>query len=65
MPDDKSKRGRADQQRISVGEPYEVSRLAKKVGLPYSLVENVARKEGPMRSDIEAYLNRMKRNGRK
>lgn len=65
MPDNKSKRGEPDRSRVSANEPYEVQHIARKVGLPPELVRNVIRQEGPMRSDVESYLNRMKRNGQR
>ncbi len=64
MSDDKNKRGKPDRDRVSSNEPYEVRYLAKKVGLPAPLVRNVIKQEGPMRSNVERYLTRMKRNGR-
>jgi hypothetical protein len=63
MSDNKKKVGKPDRQRVAATEPYEVNRLAKKVGLPPKLVQNVVRQAGPMRQDVEAYLRRMKRNG--
>jgi len=63
MSDDRSKRGAPDRQRVSASEPYEVGYLARKTKLPPPLVRNVIEQEGPMRSDVERYLNRMKRNG--
>ena len=64
MPDDKSKRGAPDRRRVSSSEPYEVRQLANKIGLPTPLVRNVIKQEGPMRNNVERYLERMKRNGR-
>jgi hypothetical protein len=64
MSDDKRKRGEPDRSRVSANEPYEVRYLAQKTGLPSPLVKNVVRQEGPMRLNVERYLNRMKRNGR-
>ncbi len=64
MADDKTKHGAPDRRRVSANEPYEVNYLARKTGLPAPLVRNVVKQEGPMRTDVERYLNRMKRNGR-
>ena len=64
MSDDKSKRGKPDRDRVSANEPYEVRYIVEQTGLPAGLVENVIRQEGPMRSDIMRYLERIKRNGR-
>ena len=63
MADDKSKRGKPDRDRVSRGEPYEVDHLVKKHGLPAPLVRKVIDQEGPMRQDVERYLERIKRNG--
>ena len=65
MTDDKSKRGKPDRDRVSGGEKYEVGHLSKKHGLPAPLVEKVIKQEGPMRKDVEKYLERIKRNGEK
>ena len=64
MPDDKTKRGTPDRRRVSANEPYEVGYLARKTGLQAPLVRKVIQQEGPMRSKVEGYLERMKRNGR-
>lgn len=64
MADDRSKTGKPDRDRVSSSEPYEINYLAKKTGLPPPLVKNVVRQVGPMRTDIERYLNNMKRNRR-
>lgn len=64
MSDDKSKGGKPDRDRVSANEPYEVDYLAKKTGLPAPLVNKVIEQEGPMRSDVERYLEEMKKNGR-
>jgi hypothetical protein len=64
MPDNKSKRGKPDRDRVSGGEPYEVRHLVKKHDLPTPLVKKVIQQEGPMRKNVESYLERMKRNGR-
>jgi hypothetical protein len=64
MSDNKNKRGKPDRSRVSANEPFEVNYLARKVGLPAPLVKNVIKQEGPIRSAVETYLNRMKRNGK-
>jgi hypothetical protein len=64
MPDNKAKRGTPDRSRVSGGESYEVKYLAKKTGLPAPLDKNVIKQEGPMRTNVERYLERMKRNAR-
>jgi hypothetical protein len=65
MADDKSKVGKPDRDRVSGNEPYEVNQVAKKHGLPAPLVKKVIKQEGPMRKDIDSYLDRMKKNGKK
>ena len=62
MSDDKRKIGKPDRERVSASEHYEVNYLAKKTGLPTPLVKKVIKQEGPMRANVEAYLNRMKKN---
>lgn len=62
MPDDKTKRGKPDRDRVSANEPYEVKRIAEKVNLPPPLVKKVIQQEGPMRKNVEQYLNQMKKN---
>ena len=62
MPDDKHKRGKPDRIRVSANEPYEVRYVAEKKNLPVPLVRNVIKQVGPMRKDVESYLDRMKRN---
>lgn len=64
MPDDKSKRGKADRSKVSAQERYEVDHIAKKFELPRPLVANVIKQEGPSRAAVEKYLDQMKRNGR-
>jgi hypothetical protein len=61
MSDDKKKVGKADRDRVSSKEPYEVERLVKKYELPTPLVRKVVEQEGPMRKDIEKYLEKMKK----
>lgn len=62
MSDDPKKVGKPDRDRVSANEPYEVEHIAHKYGLPAPLVQNVIRQEGPMRSDVERYLENMKKN---
>ena len=60
MPDNKRKVGKPDRERVSSQEPYEVDHLAKKFALPPPLVKKVIVQEGPMRRDVEKYLEKMK-----
>ena len=61
MSDNKKLVGKPDRIRVAANEPYEVNDLARKHTLPAPLVRNVIRQEGPMRTDVERYLRRMKR----
>lgn len=62
MPDDKKKVGKPDRDRVSANEPYEVRRIAKQTDMPAPLVKNVVKQVGPMRKNVEAYIEKMKRN---
>ncbi len=64
MSDDKTKTGKPDRDRVSSTERYEVDYLAKKVGLPAPLVKKVIEQEGPFRTNVENYLEKMKKNGK-
>ena len=57
MPDDRKKRGKADRDRVSTKEKYEVSHEAKKMGV----VERAAKRVGPMGKNIEAELRKKKK----
>jgi hypothetical protein len=61
MPDNKHKTGKPDRGRVSAKEPYEVDHLVKKHGLPAPLVKKIIGQEGPMRKDVESYLEKMKK----
>jgi hypothetical protein len=61
MSDDKEKVGKPDRDRVSSTEKYEVEHLAKKFALPSPLVKKVIVQEGPMRKDVEKYLEKMKK----
>ncbi|NOU28182.1 MAG: DUF3606 domain-containing protein [Polyangiaceae bacterium] len=62
MSDDKKKVGKADRDRVSRNEPYEVDRIAKKHQMPAPLVEKIIEQVGPMRRDVEKKLEDMKKN---
>jgi hypothetical protein len=64
MSDNKKKVGKPDRDRVSKTEPYEIDNLAKKHHLPAPLVKKVVEQEGPMRKDVEKYLEGMKKNGK-
>lgn len=59
MSDDKSKTG-ADRLRVSKNEDYEVEYLVKKWGVSKEDVIRAIDKSGPMRTDVEAELERQK-----
>lgn len=65
MADDKKKTGKPDRDRVSSTERYEVDKLAKKHELPAPLVKKVIVQEGPMRKDVDSYLDAMKKNGKR
>jgi len=62
MADNKKKVGKPDRIRVAASEPYEIGHLARKHELPRPLVRNVVNQVGPMRRDVESYLQQMKRN---
>lgn len=62
MSDDKKKIGKPDRDRVSGNEKYEVDYLAKKHEMPPKLVKKIIVQEGPMRRDVEKYLDKMKKN---
>jgi len=64
MPDNKKKVGKADRDRVSAGEDYEVRDLARKFDLPEPLVKKAITQKGPMRADVEAYLRKTKAAGK-
>lgn len=56
MPDDKKKRGAADRARVSAGEAYEVTYVAKKTGKPKEEVLKAIKAAGPSRKKVMAKL---------
>jgi hypothetical protein len=63
MSDDKSNVGKADRDRVSAEEDYEVQHLAQKFDLPVDLVQKAIAQTGPMRADVEKQLSAMKGAG--
>ena len=61
MSDDTKKTGKADRDRVSL-QPHEVAAIAEKKDLPEALVRNVIKQVGPVRREVEKYLDRMKEN---
>lgn len=60
MSDNKKIVGKPDRIRVASQEDYEVRDLARKFELPPALVKNVIEQKGPMRSNVETYLKKMK-----
>lgn len=60
MSDDKKLVGNPDRKRVSGQEDYEVRYLAQKFDLPAPVVKQAIAQEGPMRRDVEKYLQQMK-----
>jgi hypothetical protein len=58
MADDKTKTGKQDRDRVSVGEDYEVNNFARKHGMTAEEARRVISKNGPMRDDAEAAARR-------
>jgi hypothetical protein len=56
MSDDKSKTGKADRDRVSASEDYEVKDLAQKFGITTAQALAAIKTYGPMRKNIEAHL---------
>lgn len=56
MADNKSKRGKADRDRINVHEDYEREYWKKKLGVSGQQLAAAVRKVGPMAKRVQAYL---------
>jgi hypothetical protein len=56
MPDNKTKRGKADRDRVAGGEKYEVAYEAKKTGKSPGAVKAAVKSAGPMRKNVEKAL---------
>lgn len=56
MPDDKTKRGHPDRDLISLTEPYEASRWAKKFGLSVPALQGIVQKVGHSESKVAEYI---------
>lgn len=58
MADDKSKRGKADRDRVSLGEGYEVEDLHQKYPqFTHEEIRQAIQAAGPSRERVEDYLN--------
>jgi hypothetical protein len=58
MPDDKTKTGRPDRDRINTSESYEVRDWAKRLGVSEGELLAAVRKAGPMAKDVAKALGR-------
>lgn len=58
MSDDKSNRGGADRQRISLTQDYERRDWARKFGVTEDQLTQAVQKVGPMAKDVEQELQR-------
>lgn len=56
MADDKSKRGKADRDRINLNEDYEKEYWKKALGVSGQQLAAAVRKVGPMAKNVRAYL---------
>ena len=56
MPDNKAKRGKADQIRININEKYEFQRWKKLFNVSGQALAGAVRAVGPMVEDVKAYL---------
>lgn len=61
MSNDKKRIGKPDRDRVAGAEKYEADRLVKKFDLPTQLIKKVIEQEGPMRRNVEKYLEKMKK----
>ena len=52
MPDDRSKKGKQDRDRIALGEKHEVAYAAKAMGTTEANVRAAVKAVGPMRKDV-------------
>jgi Protein of unknown function (DUF3606) len=65
MPDDKSKRGGADRDRVASGEPYEVAYFAKKHGLTQAQATRILKDAGTSREKADAIAEAYKKRTRR
>ena len=56
MPDDLTKRGEPDKDRINVHEDWERKRWAEKLGVSEDQLRELVKKHGPMVSDVKKAL---------
>jgi hypothetical protein len=58
MPDDKSRRGAADRQRINIHEDYEVRDWAERFSISPEILKDAVTKVGPVTGNVARYLHR-------
>lgn len=58
MPDDKTKRGDPDRDRISVDEPWEIASWAKILGVSEQQIRDCVKRVGPMVADVKKCLEK-------
>lgn len=58
MADDRSKVGKADRDRINIGEDYELSDWSKKLGVTPERLKTAVHKVGPMVDDVRRELGK-------
>jgi hypothetical protein len=58
MPDDLTKRGEPDQDRINVNEDWERKRWADKFGVSEDRLKELVRQHGPMVKDVKKALGK-------
>jgi len=58
MPDDKSKTGKPDRDRVNTSEPYEVRDWAKKFGTTPEKLKAAVKAVGPMADKVKAHLKK-------
>jgi hypothetical protein len=58
MPDNKSKSGKADRDRINVHEAYELRDWTKSLGVTEAVLKAAVAKVGPMVTDVKAELGK-------
>jgi hypothetical protein len=61
--DDKSDRGEPDRSRVSANEGYEVDYFAKKHGLTPQQAQDLIKKHGTNRKELDAAAERLKDGG--
>lgn len=58
MPDDKTKKGPADRERVNIHEPYEVEYWTKHFGVTAQQLKDCVQRVGPMVSNVKRCLGK-------